>query len=88
MKALCHKEHKRALVLRLKRIEGQLRGVQRLIEDEAPCETVAQQISAARRALDKAYHRMVGCLVEAHLEGKGVAHGDAKPVVEMLSRYA
>ena len=88
MKHLRHEEHKQALVLRLKRIEGQLRGVQRLVEDEAPCEAIAQQLSASRRALDKAYHAMVGCLIEAQLAGKGVAQADAKPLVEMLSRYA
>jgi DNA-binding FrmR family transcriptional regulator len=87
MKHLRQEEHKRALVLRLKRIEGQLRGVQRLVEDEAPCESIAQQLSASRRALDKAYHTMVGCLIEAQLAEKGVAQSDAKPVVEMLSRY-
>lgn len=88
MKHLCDKEHKKALILRLKRIEGQLRGLQRLVEDEAPCEAIAQQLSASRRALDKAYHSMVGCLVEAQLAGKGVPPSEARPVVEMLSRYA
>jgi len=88
MKHLRQEEHKRALVLRLKRIEGQLRGVQRLVEEEAPCESIAQQLFASRRALDKAYHAMVGCLIEAQLTGKGVAQSDAKPLVEMLSRYA
>lgn len=87
MTHLHQQEHKRALVLRLKRIEGQLRGVQRLVEDEAPCESIAQQLSASRRAIDKAYHAMVGCLIETHLGEKGVAQSDAKPLVEMLSRY-
>ncbi|OGA14456.1 MAG: hypothetical protein A3H32_17900 [Betaproteobacteria bacterium RIFCSPLOWO2_02_FULL_63_19] len=87
MTRLHRQEHKRALVLRLKRIEGQLRGVQRLVEDEAPCESIAQQLSASRRALDKAYHAMVGCLIETQLTGKGIAPSDAKPLVEMLSRY-
>ncbi|MFA5681385.1 MAG: metal-sensitive transcriptional regulator, partial [Hydrogenophaga sp.] len=40
-------ERKRALVLRLKRVEGQLRGIQKLLEDEADCEKVAQQLAAA-----------------------------------------
>lgn len=87
MTRLHQHEHKRALVLRLKRIEGQLRGVQRLVEDEAPCESIAQQLSASRRALDKAYHTMIGCLIETQLTGKGIAQSDAKPLVEMLSRY-
>ena len=42
----------RALVLRLKRVEGQLRGIQKLIEGNADCEIVAQQMAAARKALD------------------------------------
>lgn len=88
MKHIRQEDHKRALVLRLKRIEGQLRGVQRLIEEEAPCEAIAQQLSASRKALDKAYHTMVGCLIESQLTGKGIAHADAKPVVDMLSRYS
>ena len=88
MKHIRQTEHKQALILRLKRIEGQLRGVQRLVEEEAPCESIAQQLSASRRALDKAYHTMVGCLIESQLTGKGVAAADAKPVVEMLSRYS
>ena len=87
MKTLCQEEHKQALILRLKRVEGQLRGLQRLIEDEAPCEAIAQQLSASRRALDKAYHTMVGCMIEDQLMGKGVAKADTRPVVEMLSRY-
>ena len=64
---LTNESDKRALILRLKRVEGQLRGVQQLIEKNAPCESVAQQLSAARRALDKAFHEMVGCLIESKL---------------------
>ena len=41
-------ERKRALVLRLKRVEGQLRGIQKLIETDSDCEKVAQQLAAAR----------------------------------------
>jgi CsoR family transcriptional regulator, copper-sensing transcriptional repressor len=88
MKPIRQAEHKEALIMRLKRIEGQLRGVQRLIEEEAPCESIAQQLSASRRALDKVHHAMVGCLIESQLAGKGVAAADAKPVVELLSRYS
>lgn len=88
MKHIRQAEHKEALILRLKRIEGQLRGVQRLIGEEAPCEAIAQQLSASRRALDKAYHTMVGCVIESQLTGKGVVPADVKPVVELLSRYS
>ena len=87
MNRLHREQDKKALVLRLKRVEGQLRGLQRMIEEGSSCESIAQQLSAARRALDKAYHAMVGCLIEAQLTGKGVAKADVKPVVDMLLRY-
>ena len=43
-------KHKRDLVMRLKRVEGQLRGIQAMIAASEDCEKVAQQISASRRA--------------------------------------
>jgi DNA-binding FrmR family transcriptional regulator len=55
---------RRALVLRLKRVEGQLRGIQSMIEAGNDCEAVAQQMSAARKALDKAYFELAACAIE------------------------
>lgn len=59
-----HMQSRDAMLKRLARVEGQIRGVQRLINEDADCEKVAQQMTAARRALEKAYHEMVGCLIE------------------------
>jgi len=42
---------KQDLVNRLKRAEGQMRGVQRMIEDERDCEAILQQLTAVRSAL-------------------------------------
>ena len=55
MTSLTDETRKKALVMRLKRIEGQLRGIQNLIESGSDCEAVAQQMSASRKALDKAF---------------------------------
>ncbi|RME46069.1 MAG: transcriptional regulator [Chloroflexi bacterium] len=38
------------LLKRLRRIEGQVRGVQRMIEDERDCHEILQQLSAVRSA--------------------------------------
>lgn len=43
---------------RLRRIEGQIRGLQRMIEEQRECEAVLTQLMAARAALDR-----VGLLV-------------------------
>ena len=40
------------LVKRLKRIEGQIRGIQKMIEEERDCESVITQLAAARSALE------------------------------------
>lgn len=72
---------KKALRARLARIEGQLRGVQRQIELDADCEAVAQQLSAARKALDKAFFTMVGCVIE---QGDVPAH----KVATLLAKFA
>ena len=52
---------------RLKRAEGQLRGIQRMIENGEECLKVAQQFAAVRRALDSTYNRMTVCVVEQQL---------------------
>ncbi len=74
-------ERKRALVLRLKRVEGQLRGIQRLIDEDEDCEKIAQQLAAARKALDKSFYSLVGCVI---------AQGDvpADDVAEMLTKFS
>ena len=41
------------------RIEGQVRGVQRMIDEDRPCEDVLVQVAAARRALQGAALRLV-----------------------------
>jgi CsoR family transcriptional regulator, copper-sensing transcriptional repressor len=56
-------EHQRDVVNRLKRIEGQVRGLIDMVESGRPCEDVAQQMSAARKAMDKAFYRMMACSV-------------------------
>lgn len=42
---------KKPIVCRLKRIEGQIRGLQKMIENDKPCNEVMIQITAAQSAL-------------------------------------
>jgi Uncharacterized protein conserved in bacteria len=61
------REFQRNMLHRLRRVEGQLRGVQRMIEAEARCEELAQQLAASRKALDRAFFEMVACTMEMEL---------------------
>jgi DNA-binding FrmR family transcriptional regulator len=54
-----------ALLNRLRRIEGQARGVQRLIEEREPCEAILVQIEAMRSALQGVKVALGGCYVKA-----------------------
>jgi len=47
-------EAKEQLLLRLKRIEGQVRGVQGMVSEERDCEEIIQQLSAIRSAVQGA----------------------------------
>ena len=41
------------LVARLRRVEGQVRGIQRMLEEDRVCEDIVTQVMAARTALDQ-----------------------------------
>lgn len=56
-------EHQRDVINRLKRIEGQVRGLIDMIESGRSCEDVAQQMSASRKAMEKTFYRMMACTV-------------------------
>ncbi len=58
------------LLNRLKRAEGQLRGIQRMIEEGEPCLDVASQMAAVRKALDSAYVRMTVCFMQQELQSR------------------
>lgn len=60
-------DHRQAVVMRLRRVEGQIRGVLAMIEAETPCDTVAQQLAAARKALDRAFYEMMACDFEQEI---------------------
>lgn len=59
-----------ALLRRLRRIEGQVRGVARMVEDERYCIDVLTQLSAVRAAVDRVGLEVIGehvrhCVVHA-----------------------
>ncbi|WP_029166662.1 metal-sensitive transcriptional regulator [Aminiphilus circumscriptus] len=58
---------RKAMLNRLKRVEGQLRGIQRMIIEEQPCHTILIQLSAARKAMQQACieilkNYVIGCV--------------------------
>jgi DNA-binding FrmR family transcriptional regulator len=71
-----YSEHKDKLLKRLRRVEGQVRGVERMVEEDRYCIDVITQISAIQAALDKV---ALG-LLEDHARHCVVAgHGKGQP---------
>lgn len=57
-------ERKDKAILRLRRIEGQVRGIQKMLQDGRQCEEVLTQLMAVRSSIDQ-----VGVLLmESHIE--------------------
>ena len=52
------------IIKRLRRAEGQLRGLQSMIEDERECDEVLTQFAAANRALSRAGLRYFSAMME------------------------
>ena len=56
-------ERSEAIVRRLKSVEGHIRGIERMVEDDAYCVDVVNQILAVQRALKK----VSGLVLDRHL---------------------
>ncbi len=68
---------KEALLNRLRRIEGQMRGVAKMVEEDRYCVDILTQVSAAQSALDAVTME----LLESHTRGcvqDAIKAGDAK----------
>lgn len=84
-------EHQRDVINRLKRIEGQVRGLIDMVESGRPCEDVAQQMSAARKAMDKAFYRMMACSVMeavAESDSQDQTQREVERSTRILEKYA
>lgn len=65
---------------RLKRVDGQIKAIDRMIEQDVPCEDIIIQINAAKTAL----HKIGQVVLEGHLNHcvrDGIEHGDADKTI-------
>jgi DNA-binding FrmR family transcriptional regulator len=78
-----YQANKQELLTRLRRVEGQVRGVARMVEDDQYCVDVLTQIQAAIAGLERVGLRLLadhvrGCVADA------AAAGEAEPKIEEL----
>jgi DNA-binding FrmR family transcriptional regulator len=89
-----HGYDKAALTKRLHRIEGQVRGVERMVEDDRYCIDILTQISAVNTALESLAFKLLDDHVN-HCVADALASGDAeeasaksKELLEAVQRFA
>ena len=71
---------------RLRRLEGQIRGVQRMIEEGEDCRDIVTQLSACKSALDRVGYRLVGAGMRYCATVPAGAEGRADIDVEELEQ--
>jgi DNA-binding FrmR family transcriptional regulator len=76
---------------RLRRVEGQIRGLQRMVDDEAYCIDILTQVSAATKALETVAlglldDHLAHCVVDAAREGGPDAEVKLKEASDAIAR--
>lgn len=75
---------KAAVVARLRRIEGQLRGIQRMVEEERYCIDVLTQTSAVKAAVDQVSLLLLNDHV-SNCVADAIRHGDSDAKIRELT---
>lgn len=78
MRGYVEEHHKHELLKRLRRAEGQVRGIQRMVEQDEYCIDIVTQVSAATKALERVAlalldDHLAHCVAHAAAEGGDVA---------------
>jgi DNA-binding FrmR family transcriptional regulator len=89
-----HGYDKEALVKRLHRIEGQVRGIERMVEDDRYCIDVLTQIAAVNTALESLAFKVLDyhvnhCVTDAQDSGnRKESAAKSKELMEAVQRFA
>jgi CsoR family transcriptional regulator, copper-sensing transcriptional repressor len=84
-------QNKDAYLKRLRRIEGQVRGIARMVEDDKYCIDILTQVSAATKALQSVAlglldEHMASCVVDAARAGGAEADAKVKEASDAIAR--
>ena len=72
---------------RLRRVAGQVQGIERMLDDGRECRDVVTQISAANRALEQAGFRLVSAGLAYCIANPEQAEADGYPLGEVEKMF-
>ncbi|HZK33245.1 MAG TPA: metal-sensitive transcriptional regulator [Tissierellaceae bacterium] len=82
-------DKKNAVIRRLRRIEGQIKGIQKMVEEDKFCGDILTQVSAARAALNSAggliLENYIKICIKEYMEENG--EQDLDKLVETMVKY-
>ncbi|MEY8762222.1 MULTISPECIES: metal-sensitive transcriptional regulator [Clostridium] len=81
----CQHHDVNKLCKRINRVQGQLKGICKMLEDDKPCDEIIIQLNSAKAALQK----ISQIILEDHLEYcvlDALRKGDREPQIESLKR--
>ena len=70
---------------RLKKISGQIAAIDRMIDEDVPCEDIIVQINAVKSAV----HKVGQIIMEGHIQHcvrDGIEHGDAEKTIAEFTK--
>jgi DNA-binding FrmR family transcriptional regulator len=73
------------LHIRLNKIIGQIKAIDKMINEDVPCENILMQVNAVK----KAAHRVGQMILEGHLNHcvrEGIGHGNADKTIEKFAK--
>lgn len=91
--ALVGVAEQQALVTRLNRIEGQIRGIRRMVQEPRQCIEILQQLAAAEAALNRISlaifkHHIDTCVMESLAKGEPDRQRQFAELVDIFDRFA
>jgi CsoR family transcriptional regulator, copper-sensing transcriptional repressor len=89
--AMGYEDNKEAIQRRLRKIEGQVRGLQRMVDQDRYCINILEQVSATTRALQSVALELLDghlhtCVVDAVRSGGDEADGKLTEASAAISR--
>ena len=86
-------QEQQALITRLNRIEGQVRGIRRMVQEPRLCIEILQQLAAAEAALNRISlsvfkHHVESCVPEGVAKGETESRRRLSELVDIFNRFS
>lgn len=79
---MAHLVEKGKIINRLKRLEGQVRGIQKMVEESRECEEIMIQVSALNSAQARVTRLIIACYMGETIQEEMEKHGDSFKAIQ------